>query len=55
MSLSRLKPFAIEEALMGSGAEQHLYQIARVVRAKILKFGPVIHLYKRIQPMTISS
>ena len=52
---SHLKLLAIEEALMGRGAEQHLYQIARVARAKILKFGPVIHLYKRIQPMTISS
>ena len=52
---SHLKLLAIEEALMGRGAEQHLYQIARVARAKILKFGQVIHLYKRIQPMTISS
>ena len=40
---------------MGRGAEQHLYQVARVARAKILKFGPVIHLSKRIQPMTISN
>ena len=52
---SRLKLLAIEEALMGHGAEQHLYQIARTVRAKILKFGTTIHLYKRIQPVTISS
>ena len=52
---SRLKVLAIEEALMGSGAEQHLYQIARVVRVKISKFGPIIHLYERIQPVTVSS
>ena len=49
---SRLKVLAIEEALIGCGAEQHFYQIAKVVRAKILNFGPVIHLYKRIQPVT---
>ena len=51
---SHLKLLAVKEALMGCGTELHLHQIARVLRAKILKIGPVINLYKRIQPVTIS-
>ena len=51
---SSLKPIAVKEALMGCGTEQHLHQTARVLRAKILKIGPVINLYKRMQPVTIS-
>ena len=51
---SRLKLLAVKEDLMGCGTEQHLHQIARVLRGKILKIGPVINLYKRIQPVTIS-